>query len=97
MEMLLSIVTELSSIIGVPAAICLAWAVFIIRDHARRIEKLENALNEQEDKRNAELSKIYDKINAVSDDVSFIRGQLSRGHIPVQGSTIAQGNFGTRI
>lgn len=97
METLISVVTELSSIIGVPAAICLAWAAFVIRDHSRRIEKLEDKLDEIDNKRNEELSKIYDKINAMSADVAFIKGKFSGGHIPVQGPTMTQGNFGQHL
>lgn len=46
MEQFVEILTGLSSIIGVPATLCLAWAVFIIKDHAKRIQKLEDDLEE---------------------------------------------------
>lgn len=97
METLISVLTELSSVIGVPAAICLAWAAFVIRDHSRRIAKLEDELDEIDNKRNEELSKIYDKINAISADVAFIKGRFSGGHVPAQGPTMTQGNFGQSI
>ena len=85
MENLADIFTELSSIIGVPAVLCLAWAAFVIRDHdkkiktlEKRIKELEDALEEQADKRADELSKVYDRLNSLSDNVSFIRGLLER-------------------
>lgn len=78
MESLISLLSDLSSIIGVPAALCLAWAAFVIRDHSKRIEKLEIALEENDDKRADELNKVYDRLNALASDVAFIRGMLEQ-------------------
>lgn len=78
MESFLEVVTNLSSVIGVPAALCLAWAAFVIRDHAKRIERLENALDENDEKRADELNKVYDRLNALAGDVAFIRGMLEQ-------------------
>lgn len=85
MEQFVDILTNLSSIVGVPVVLCLAWAAFIIRDHERRIKKLEEhikeleeALAEQADKRIDELNKVYDRLNNLSDNVSYIRGILER-------------------
>ena len=96
MEKFVEILTELSSVIGVPAVLCLAWAAFVIRDHEKRIKaldkhiheledalaehihELEDALAAQADKRADELSKVYDRLNSLSDNVSFIRGLLER-------------------
>ena len=78
MESFLEVLTNLSSVIGVPAALCLAWAAFVIRDHAKRIERLEKALDENDEKRADELNKVYDRLNALSGDVAFIRGMLEQ-------------------
>ena len=78
MESLISLLSDLSSVIGVPAALCLAWAAFVIRDHSKRIEKLEIALEENDDKRADELNKVYDRLNALASDVAFIRGMLEQ-------------------
>ncbi len=85
MEQFVDILTNLSSIVGVPVVLCLAWAAFIIRDHERRIKKLEErikelevALAEQADKRTDELNKVYDRLNALAGDVAFIRGMLEQ-------------------
>lgn len=77
MEQFVEILTGLSSIIGVPATLCLAWAVFIIKDHAKRIQKLEDDLKEANNNRVGELNAIYDRINQMASDVSFIKGALS--------------------
>ena len=77
MEQFVEILTGLSSIIGVPATLCLAWAVFIIKDHAKRIEKLETALDAFDNKRAEELNAIYERINSMAGDVAFIKGALS--------------------
>lgn len=76
MEQFVEILTGLSSIIGVPATICLAWAVFVIKDHAKRIEKLEDSLEESAKDRNEELNRLYDKINNMAQDVAYIKGRV---------------------
>jgi len=78
MEQLLEVLTNLSSVIGVPAALCLAWAAFVIRDHSKRIAKLEDTVDENDDKRTDELNKVYDRLNALAGDVAFIRGMLEQ-------------------
>lgn len=77
MEQLLEVLTNLSSVIGVPAALCLAWAAFVIRDHAKRIQKLEDDLEEANKARSGELNAIYERINGMSGDVAYIKGVLS--------------------
>lgn len=77
MEQFVEILTGLSSIIGVPATLCLAWAVFVIKDHAKRIKQLEDDLKEADKNRAGELNAIYVRINQMASDVSFIKGALS--------------------
>lgn len=77
MENLADIFTELSSIIGVPAVLCLAWAAFVIRDHEKRIKELEETLAGYDTKRADELNQLYNKINSISNDLSFIKGIIS--------------------
>lgn len=77
MESFLEVLTNLSSVIGVPAALCLAWAAFVIRDHAKRIQKLEEDLEEANKARSGELNAIYERINGMSGDVAYIKGVLS--------------------
>lgn len=89
MESFIAVITSLSNIIGVPASLCLAWAAFIIRDQGKRITALEADMKEMEDKftialkemdsrRNDELSKLYDKINGIAQDVSYIKGRIDK-------------------
>lgn len=76
MEQFVEILTGLSSIIGVPATLCLAWAVFVIKDHAKRIEKLEASLETLAKDRTEELNRLYDKINNIAQDVAYIKGRV---------------------
>lgn len=89
MESFLAVITSLSNIIGVPASLCLAWAAFIIRDQGKRLATLEAdmkemenkftcALKEMDSRRNDELSKLYDKINGIAQDVSYIKGRIDK-------------------
>lgn len=77
MAQFVEILTGLSSIIGVPATLCLAWAVFVVKDHAKRIKQLEDDLKEADKNRAGELNAIYDRINQMASDVAFIKGALS--------------------
>ena len=87
MESLISLLSDLSGVIGVPAALCLAWAAFVIRDHEKRIKQLEDALEASDGKHAEELNKIYDRINDMAGDVNFIKGLMASastaGGIPV--------------
>lgn len=83
MESLLEVLTNLSSVIGVPAALCLAWAAFVICDHAKRIQKLEDGLEEANKARSVELNAIYERINTMAGDVAFIKGALSERYTQV--------------
>lgn len=62
---LLAILTSLSQVLGFPAALALAWAAFVIRDHGKRISELEEESNSAK----ADLTKIRE-------DVSFMRGMM---------------------
>ena len=77
MEKFVEILSGLSSVIGVPAVLCLAWAAFVIRDHEKRIKELEETLAEYDTKRADELNQLYNKINSISNDLSFIKGIIS--------------------
>jgi hypothetical protein len=77
MDKFVEVLSELSSIIGVPATLCLAWAAFVIRDHSMRIQKLEDTIDEMDMKRADELNQLYNKINSISNDLSFIKGIIS--------------------
>lgn len=88
MESFISIMADLSSVIGIPATIGLAWAAFVIHDHNKRIEQLEDDLKEANKARAGELNAIYNRINDMSNaiynrlndmssNVSYIKGVLS--------------------
>lgn len=68
----ISILTDLSQVLGVPAAICLAWGAFIIRDHGKRIGALENS-------QKSEVNAIYDRLNEIAQDVAYIKGRMEKG------------------
>lgn len=67
----ISVITDLSQVLGVPAAICLAWVAFVIRDHGKRISLLEESQKE-------EVNAIYDRLNDIAQDVAYIKGRMER-------------------
>jgi len=72
------VLTEISRVLGVPAVICIVWLLSIIRDHSKRIEKLEDALEESNKAHLNDLSKLYDKVNEMAENVAYIRGNLDK-------------------
>ena len=60
---IISILTELSKVIGVPAALCLALAGFVIRDQGRRISRLEELREKDQERMDSKLDAIYTRIN----------------------------------
>ena len=78
MEAILQVLTEISRVLGVPAVICIVWLLSIIRDLSKRIEKLEDALEESNKAHLNDLSKLYDKVNEMAENVAYIRGNLDK-------------------
>lgn len=66
----------ISSVIGVPATVGLCWVYFRFRNTETRVEQLEKIVENDKAHRAEELSKIYDKLNLLVSDVSFIKGRL---------------------
>lgn len=66
---LLAILTSLSQVLGFPAALALAWAAFVLRDHDKRISRLEES-------QKSEVNNIYDRLNDIAQDVAYIKGRM---------------------
>jgi hypothetical protein len=71
---LLAILTDLSKVAGVPVAICLAWAAFIIRDQGRRITHLEELREKDADRLDKKLDDIYTRVNDLAVEVARREG-----------------------
>lgn len=70
----LAILTDLSKVAGVPVAICLAWAAFIIRDQGRRINRLEELREKDADRLDKKLDDIYTRVNDLAMEVARKEG-----------------------
>ena len=77
MEQFVEILTGLSSIIGVPATLCLAWAVFVIKDHAKRIKQLEERIRVMEEE-NLKYANIMEEYKELKDIFSRLRDFYQR-------------------
>lgn len=71
---LLAILTDLSKVAGVPVAICLAWAAFIIRDQGRRINRLEELREKDAERLDKKLDDIYTRVNDLAVEVARKEG-----------------------
>lgn len=67
----ISVITDLSQVLGVPASICIAWSAFVLRDHGKRISRLEESQKK-------EVNAIYDRLNDIAQDVAYIKGRMER-------------------
>lgn len=73
---MLAILTTISQVLGFPAALALAWAAFVIRDQGKRISKLEGDLGAVKEKTDNKVSDLYDLVNSVARDVSWVKGRM---------------------
>ena len=61
METALDILTTLSSIVGVPATLALAWAAFVLVDHTKQIKQLKEDLKNTKDAYDKALEEAKEK------------------------------------
>lgn len=75
-NVLLEALSGISSVIGIPATVGLCWVYFRFKNTEARVSQLEKLVEDDKARRAEELSKIYDKLNLLVSDVSFIKGRL---------------------
>lgn len=76
-----SVVEALNTIgaaVGIPAALLIGWLFLQVRANTKKIEELEKAREADRKEQDSKLSEIYNKLNTLVSDVSFIRGRLER-------------------
>lgn len=76
---LLTILSDLSQVLGVPAALCLAWGAFIIHDHSKRITDLEETREQDAKELDRKLDAMYNIINDIRTDLAYIKGKFEKG------------------
>lgn len=64
--------------VGIPAALLIGWLFLQVRTNTKKIEELEKARESDRKEQDSKLSEIYNKLNTLVSDVSFIRGRLER-------------------
>lgn len=64
--------------VGIPAALLIGWLFLSVRSNTQRIDALEKAREADRKEQDSKLSEIYNKLNTLVSDVSFIRGRLER-------------------
>lgn len=75
-NVLLDALSGISSVIGIPATVGLCWVYFRFKSTEARVAQLEKLVEDDKARRAEELSRIYDKLNLLVSDVSFIKGRL---------------------
>ena len=78
MEAVISALNDIGMAIGIPAALIIGWLFLNVKELKGRIEKLEAEREADKKSLESELSKLYDKLNAVASDVSYIKGRMDK-------------------
>ena len=76
MESVISALNEIGMAVGIPAALLIGYLFLSVKDVKNRIDKLEDERENDRKVYNEEMSKIYDKLNTVAQDVAYIKGKL---------------------
>ena len=76
METVISALNEIGMAVGIPAALLIGYLFLSVKDVKNRIDKLEDERENDRKVYNAEMSKIYEKLNTVAQDVAYIKGKL---------------------
>lgn len=79
METVVSALNDIGMAIGIPAALLIGYLFLSVKDLKNRIDKLEDERENDKKAHNEEMSKIYDKLNTVAQDVAYIKGKLEDG------------------
>lgn len=76
METVVSALNEIGMAVGIPAALLIGYLFLSVKDLKNRIDKLEDERENDRKVYNDEMSKIYEKLNTVAQDVAYIKGKL---------------------
>lgn len=73
----LNTLDTVANILGVPTAMFLGWVYMRVRQLSSEVESLKKAREDDRKDSDMKLSAIYDKLNLLLADVSFIKGRFS--------------------
>ena len=76
METVVSALNEIGMAVGIPAALLIGYLFLSVKDLRNRLDKIEGELENDRKAHNVEMSKIYEKLNTVAQDVAYIKGKL---------------------
>ena len=68
--------TAIANVAGVPAALLVGYLYLRVRQLGTEVESLKKARDDDRKDADSKLSEIYNKLNALLSDVSYIRGKL---------------------
>lgn len=63
--------------VGIPAALLVGWLLMRVKQLSSEVESLKKAREDDRKDSDMKLSAIYDKLNLLLADVSFIKGRFS--------------------
>lgn len=89
MDAAMTALNTIGGALGIPAALLIGWLFLKTREHAAEIVSLKKEIADMKDKHAEEIEtirqesseafgKLYEKMNLLANDVSFIRGRMER-------------------
>ena len=72
---MLETITTISSAVGVPCALIIAWLIYEVKALKEKVKTLEAEREADRKALNEELSKVYDKLSSIAVDVAYLRGR----------------------
>lgn len=73
----LNTLDTVANILGVPAAMFLGWVYLRVRQLGAEVETLKKARDDDRKETDMKLNAIFDRLNLLLADVSFIKGRFS--------------------
>lgn len=73
---LMESLTAIANVAGVPAALLVGYLYLRVKQLGTEVEKLRTEREADRKDADSKLSEIYNKLNALLSDVSYIRGKL---------------------
>lgn len=68
--------TAIANVAGVPAALLVGYLFLRVRQLGTEVESLKKARDDDRKETDSKLNAIFDRLNNLAVDVSFVRGKL---------------------
>lgn len=68
--------TAIANVVGLPACLLVGWLFMRVKQISSEVESLKKAREDDRRETDSKLNAIFDRLNNLAVDVSFVRGKL---------------------